>query len=97
VTQKQKREPEEELRATAASIRAIADEAEQLLRDVRIVILHWPDDPERGQEVIGPFASDFERTRWIEEVEAADKAGDSLLKGTHFIITNMDPPFAVQR
>jgi hypothetical protein len=62
-----------------------------------IAILHWPEDPDRGQEVYGPFESEETRAGWFSEVMAAAEAGDSLLAGVHFILTRMDIPFQVQR
>jgi hypothetical protein len=62
-----------------------------------IAIIHWPADPDRGQEVIGPFGSDDERTAWVAEVTAAGDGGDPLLTGVHFVLTRLDPPFEVQR
>jgi len=62
-----------------------------------IVILHWPEDPERGNEVYGPFADESSQMAWIDEVRAASDGGDFLLDGVHFIATRMDRPFPVQR
>ena len=62
-----------------------------------IVILHWPEDPERGSEVYGPFKDEPSQMAWIDNVRAASEAGDFLLDGVHFIATRMDVPFPVHR
>lgn len=68
------------------------------LPPIKIVILHWPDDPDRGQEVVGRVGwTEEERTAWVDEVHAAADAGDGLLQGVHFILTSLNSPFEVQR
>jgi hypothetical protein len=62
-----------------------------------IVILHWPEDPECGSEVYGPFKDETSQMEWAKEVIAAGEAGDFLLAGVHAIVTRMDQPFPVQR
>ena len=65
---------------------------------MKIVIIYWPGDEDRGQEVFGkPGWSDGERDEWVREVQAAGDAGDSLLSGAHFILTEASPPFEVGR
>jgi len=62
-----------------------------------IVVMSWPDDPDRGQEVYGPFESKRSQVSWTDEVLAAAEAGDALLSGCRLLLTKMDTPFEVQR
>ena len=57
---------------------------------MRIVILTWPDDSERGPEVYGPFRSDEEQDKWAEEVTAS-------MPGVYSIETRVSVPFPVTR
>ena len=81
--------------AIADDLRASAD----LVRTggYLFVKLHWPEDPDRGSETYGPFTDEEARIKWVNEVQAAADGGDPLLKGVHFLLDRMLPPFPVQR
>jgi len=79
----------------AADLRASADLVKT--GGYLIATLYWPEDPERGSEVYGPFADEAGRADWVNEVTAAAEAGDGLLAGVHFILDRMTLPFEVQR
>src|SRR5580765_8544425 len=65
---------------------------------MKIVVIHWPDDPDRGPEVYGKTDwTDEDRMAWVSEANEAGKAGDPLLSGAYFILTQVNEPFPVQR
>ena len=58
-----------------------------------IVIISWPDDPERGVEPYGPFATTEEQTEFVDDCIVAASLGYKLLKDAHYLMTTMPTPF----
>jgi hypothetical protein len=58
-----------------------------------IAVITWPDDPERGSEHYGPFATSQERDRWVADCQEAADLGWRLLRGAHYLLTTLDTPF----
>ncbi len=58
-----------------------------------IVIVSWPDDPDRGIEPYGPFSSDQERMAWVHGCSEAAGLGYELLRGAHYQLLKLDTPF----
>lgn len=60
----------------------------------RVVIISWPDDPERGVEPYGPFSDDDEAGEWVAECIEAASLGWALLRDAEYLIsplTRFDP------
>lgn len=60
-----------------------------------IVMISWPDDPDRGVEAYGPFTSETRRSIWIRECQQAADRGYALLQGAEYRLTRLDTPFAI--
>jgi hypothetical protein len=58
-----------------------------------MVEITWPDDPDRGSEHYGPFASELARDQWVEDCQEAADLGWLLLRGAHYLLTELTPPF----
>lgn len=58
-----------------------------------IVVISWPDDPDRGSEHFGPFSSEEERNFWISDCQQAAGFGWKLLQGASYLLTTLDRPF----
>lgn len=52
-----------------------------------VVVLSWPDDPDRGIEPYGPFADDKEADQWIADCQEAADMGWQLLRGANYLMT----------
>lgn len=60
---------------------------------MHIVTISWPDDPDRGVETYGPFENPIAQDKFVAECEAAADRGWDLLKGAHYLITDLAWPF----
>lgn len=58
-----------------------------------IVHISWPDDPERGFEVYGPFADHDAANAWVDQCMHAADDGWQLLKRTHYHVLPLVEPF----
>lgn len=58
-----------------------------------IVIVRWPAEPDRGQEVYGPFDDEEAQIDWTDKCIHAQKHGSLQLKGAEYVCTRMDKPF----
>ena len=58
-----------------------------------IVIVSWPEDPERGIEPYGPFIDEQAALVWIRECEELASLGWRLLQGAHYLVTGVAVPF----
>jgi hypothetical protein len=63
------------------------------VKDPVVVHLSWPQDPERGFEVYGPFADHEAADLWVDKCMVAASQGWRLLQGTHYTTLHLDPPF----
>lgn len=58
-----------------------------------IVTISWPQDPDRGTETYGPFASTAARDTWVDQCMEATAEGWELLSGAHYLLTSVAEPF----
>lgn len=63
------------------------------VKDPVVVHISWPQDPDRGFEVYGPFASHEDADLWVDKCMVAASHGWTLLAGTHYTTLHLDPPF----
>jgi hypothetical protein len=58
-----------------------------------IVVISWPADPARGQEIYSGFESEAAQVEWTDKCIEAAKIGNPLLKGAQYLLTRTSRPF----
>jgi hypothetical protein len=60
---------------------------------MRIVVISWPADPDRGTEHYGPFGDDAAQMQFAAECQEAASLGWHLLDGASYLLTQVGEPF----
>lgn len=57
-----------------------------------IVVISWPEDPDRPHEYYGPFESEEKRDAWVADSQDAAALGWRLLQDASYLLTRLDTP-----
>ena len=68
-------------------------ESAEKIRDPKIVIISWPEDPDRGIEPYGPFEDAEAQQKFVIDCQEAAGLGWYLLQGAEYLITALEAPF----
>jgi hypothetical protein len=66
---------------------------EPIAEKVPYVIITWPGDPERDEELYGPFQCATGALEWTIKCQEAAARGHELLKDAYYVITGISAPF----